>query len=82
MKPMAAQSQPQPTSAEIERYLEAASLIVGLPIAPEHKQNVIMHFARTAAFAAQVNAVALPDDLEAAAIFQLPDLNAPADERG
>ena len=67
----------QPTPTEIERYLEAASVILGLPISPDHKQNVLMNFARTASFAALVNAVDLPDDLEAAAIFHLPDLSRP-----
>ncbi len=68
-----------PTQSEIERYLDAAAVIIGLPIPPEHKQNVMMHFARTASFAALVNQVALPDGLEAAATFRLPDLQQPSE---
>lgn len=71
----------QPTPTEIERYIDAASIILGLPIPPEHKQNVIMHFARTASFAARVNAVDLPDSLESAAIFHLPDLDEKLDKK-
>ena len=60
--------------AYIEAYIDAAAKAIGLPIAPEHRAGVITNFERTAQFAALLNDFDLPESLEPAAIFYLPDL--------
>ena len=62
---------------QIEFYVDAAAIAIGMPIAPEHRDGVIANFERTAQFAELVNSFELPEALEAAAIFQLPDTETP-----
>jgi hypothetical protein len=62
------------TPNQIETYIDPAAIAIGLPIAPEHRPGVVANFERTAQFAALVNEFELPESLEAAAIFVLPDL--------
>jgi hypothetical protein len=50
-------------------YLRAASALLGLPILPEHEQEVRDAFAVISAQARLVTEFALPDDVEAAPRF-------------
>jgi len=50
-------------------YLRAASALLGLPIRPEHEQEVREAFAVISAQARLVTEFALPDDVEAAPRF-------------
>jgi hypothetical protein len=50
-------------------YLRAASALLGLPIRPEHEQEVQEAFAVISAQARLVTDFALPDDIEAAPRF-------------
>jgi hypothetical protein len=59
---------------DTEAYVLAAAKAIGMPIAPEHLAGVVMNFQRTAQFAALVNAFALSESLEPAAVFRLPEV--------
>jgi hypothetical protein len=56
-----------PTAAE---YVDTISQLVDLPIAPEHRPGVIQNFERIMAIAKLVTEFPLPEDLEAAPIFE------------
>ncbi|MBB6558425.1 hypothetical protein HNP48_001089 [Acidovorax soli] len=56
-------------AAELERYLDAASAAVGLPIAPEHRAAVLGYLALASGFADTVNAVPLDATDEPAMAF-------------
>ena len=55
---------------DLEAYLDAASAIVGLPIASEYRAEVLTNLQRTAAIAAAVLEFPLADEeAEAASVF-------------
>lgn len=56
-------------AAELERYLDAASAAIGLPIAPEHRPAVLGYLALASGFADTVNAVPLDATDEPAMAF-------------
>ncbi|MFN9471706.1 DUF4089 domain-containing protein [Acidovorax sp.] len=56
-------------AAELERYLDAASAAIGLPIAPEHRAAVLGYLALASGFADTVNAVPLDATDEPAMAF-------------
>ncbi len=55
---------------DLEAYLDAAAAIVGLPIAPEYRAEVLTNLQRTAAIAAAVLEFPLSDEgAESASVF-------------
>ncbi|CAN7323877.1 hypothetical protein ASF11_17160 [Acidovorax sp. Leaf76] len=56
-------------ATELERYLDAASAAIGLPIAPEHRAAVLGYLALASDFADTVNAVPLATTDEPAMAF-------------
>lgn len=56
-------------AAELERYLDAASAAIGLPIAHEHRPAVLAYLALASGFADTVNAVPLDATDEPAMAF-------------
>ena len=44
------------TPEEIETYVDAAAVLLALPIAPEHRPGVLHYFALAASYADSVNA--------------------------
>lgn len=56
-------------AAELERYLDAASAAISLPIAPEHRAAVLGYLALASGFADTVNAVPLAAADEPAMAF-------------
>lgn len=55
---------------DLDAYLDAASAIVDLPIAPEYRAEVLANLQRTAAIAAAVIEFPLVDEeAEAASVF-------------
>lgn len=56
-----------PTVAE---YVDTISQLLNLPIDPEHRPGVIQNFERIIAIAKSVTEFPLPEDLEAAPIFE------------
>jgi hypothetical protein len=56
-----------PSAAE---YVETISQLLNLPIDPEHRPGVIQNFERILAIAKLVTEFPLPEDLEAAPIFE------------
>lgn len=55
------------TAAE---YVDTISQLVNLPINPEHRPGVVENFERIMAIAKLVTEFPLPEDLEAAPIFE------------
>ncbi|MFB2937739.1 DUF4089 domain-containing protein [Aerosakkonemataceae cyanobacterium BLCC-F154] len=56
-----------PTAAE---YVDTISQLVDLPIDPEHRPGVIQNFERIMTIAKLITEFPLPEDLEAAPIFE------------
>ncbi|MFB2897324.1 DUF4089 domain-containing protein [Aerosakkonemataceae cyanobacterium BLCC-F50] len=56
-----------PTAAE---YVDTISQLVDLPIDPEHRPGVIQNFERIMAIAKLVTEFPLPENIEAAPIFE------------
>jgi len=55
---------------DLDAYLDAASAIVALPIAPEYRAEVLANLQRTAAIAAAVLEFPMSDEeAEAASVF-------------
>lgn len=55
---------------DLEAYLDAASVIVGLPIVPEYRAEVLANLQRTTAIAAAVLEFPMSDEeAEAASVF-------------
>ena len=52
-----------------ETYLDAAAALLGLPIRPEHRAEVLAAFAVLMGHARLLEEFALPDDVEAAPRF-------------
>jgi Protein of unknown function (DUF4089) len=51
-------------------YVDQISLLIDLPLDPEHRSGVIQNMARTIAIAQLVTDFPLPDEIEAAPVFQ------------
>jgi hypothetical protein len=59
-----------PTPEDLGAHVDGASKLIGLPIFPEHRPGVIQAMAVIAAAAAVVMEFSLPDDVEAAPVFE------------
>ena len=57
------------TDAELATYVDAACAVAGLVLTPDERGRVIEHFARAAALAQPLLELALPADVEIAAVF-------------
>ena len=57
------------TPAQIETYVDAAAIALGLPLDPEHRPGVLRFFALAAEMAALVEAVPLDAHAESAVVF-------------
>jgi len=57
------------TPAQIEACVDAASVALALPIAPEHRPGVLLYFALAASLAEVVQAVPLGPHDEPAFVF-------------
>jgi hypothetical protein len=55
---------------DAEAYVEAAAAAVGLPLDPSHRPGVILNLERIAEMAALFMDFPLPDDTEAAPVYQ------------
>jgi hypothetical protein len=55
--------------AAIAAYVDAASEVLALPVAAEHRSGVIAAMTRLAAFGADVASVELANDVEVAGVF-------------
>ncbi len=57
------------TSA-ITEYVERTAQVLDLPLAPEHRPGIVDNFARIAAIAQLVTEFPLPEEIEAAPVFE------------
>lgn len=57
------------TSALTE-YVDRTAQVLDLPLAPEHRPGVVNNFARIVVIAQLVIEFALPEDIEAAPVFE------------
>jgi len=57
------------TPAQIESYVDAASVALSLPLSPDHRPGVLRFFALAAEFAALIEAVPLNAHVEPAVSF-------------
>ena len=55
---------------DLNRYVEQMALVLDLPLQPEHQAGVVDNLARMKAIAQFVNEFPLPEEIEAAPIFQ------------
>lgn len=55
---------------DVTEYVDQMASLLDLPIHPEHRPSVIENFARTMAIAQLVTDFPLPDDIEAAPVFE------------
>ena len=55
---------------DIERLVDEAAKAIGLPIAPEHRANVILNVERSLMIAAPLLAIELDDELTPAPVFR------------
>ena len=55
---------------DFEAYMDAAAMLIGLPIAPEQRQGVVQNLERIAQMAALVEAFPLPDEIEPSPMFR------------
>ena len=58
------------TKDEIAAYVDAAAKLIGLPIEPAYRDQVIANVERTRQIASQALAEPLADDLGAAPVFR------------
>ena len=56
-------------AASIAAYVDASAGLLGMPLSAERRSAVVTAFARLSAFAADVAAVPLADDVELAGVF-------------
>jgi Protein of unknown function (DUF4089) len=54
----------------IEEYIDRTCELLDLPLLPEHRPGVVVNFERIAAIARLVNEFPLPQDIEAAPVFE------------
>jgi len=57
------------TPAQVEAYVQASALALGLPLSPEYRPGVVRFFSIAAEFAAVVEAVPLDPHAEPAVQF-------------
>lgn len=55
---------------DIAEYVEQMALLLDLQLKPEYRPGVVENFGRITAIAQLVNEFPLPDNIEAAAIFE------------
>ena len=60
---------PSPSDADLEAMLDAAAVLMRLPIAPEWRADVLVHLRTVTAAAQLVEAFPLPDEREPAPVF-------------
>jgi hypothetical protein len=58
------------TKPDMAKWVEEASLAIGLPIAPEYRANVILNMERSLAIVQPLLAVELDYELTPAPVFQ------------
>jgi hypothetical protein len=56
--------------SDVEVYVDAAAVLIGLPLDPAHRPGVIINMQRIAEMAALVMAFSLPDEIEPASVFR------------
>ena len=66
---MTAPACPEPPAFDAEVYVDQASRLVGLPIAPEHRPGVVRNIALIARMASLVTSFPLPPTEEPAPVF-------------
>ncbi|HEX7212849.1 MAG TPA: DUF4089 domain-containing protein [Methylomirabilota bacterium] len=59
-----------PTPEDLGAHVDRAAKLIGLPILPEHRAGVIQAMAVITAAATLVMDFPLPDDVEAAPVFE------------
>ncbi len=57
-------------SINLARYVEQTAQVIDLPLAPEYRPSVVENFTKIAAIATLVMEFPLPEDIEAAPIFE------------
>lgn len=57
------------TPSDVERHVDAAAALIGLPLAPEHRPGVVAYLQLAAGFAEQVMGLPLGPEDEPAAVF-------------
>ncbi len=55
---------------DTEAYVDAAAMLIGLPLDPAHRPGVALNLERIAQMAALVMEFALPDETESATVFK------------
>jgi hypothetical protein len=55
---------------DAESYVDAAAVLIGLPLDPSHRPGVILNIERIAEMAALVMAFPLPEETEPAPVFR------------
>ncbi len=55
---------------DAEAYVDAAAMLIGLPLDPAHRPGVVLNLERIAQMAALVMEFALPDETEPAPVFK------------
>ncbi len=58
------------TNDKIAEYVDLMAKLIDLPLDPEHRPGVIANMTRIAEIAQLVNEFPLPDEIEAATVFQ------------
>jgi Protein of unknown function (DUF4089) len=54
----------------IEKYVDRTAELINLPLNPEHRPGVVVNFERIAAIAQLVTEFPLPEEIEAAPVFE------------
>ena len=57
-------------SINVEKYVEQTAQLIDLPLAPEYRPSVVENFTRIAAIATLVMEFPLPEEMEAAPVFE------------
>jgi hypothetical protein len=55
---------------DTEAHVDAAAMLIGLPLDPAHRPGVVLNLERIAQMAALVMEFALPDETEPAPVFK------------
>ncbi|RVU15787.1 DUF4089 domain-containing protein [Methylobacterium oryzihabitans] len=61
---------PSPDPAALGAYVDAAAPLLGLAIAPDWHEGVVAHLSAILAAGARFDGFALPDEAEAAPVFE------------
>ena len=65
-----AEDKPDIARPDLERLVDEAAKALGLPIAPEYRANVIVHYERSLMIARPLLEVELDDELTPAPVFR------------